>query len=117
MNIRKLELDDLSALLELYSFLHETDDALPGQVVMEELWPVIMASSRFSDFGVFEMHKSCTSSVIPYLTRACRPYGLIENVVTHAGVRKRGFGKALLSHCLAFAWREGCYKVILLILS
>ncbi len=117
MNIRKLEFSDLSSLLELYTFLHASDDALPEQLVIEELWHEIMASSRFSYFGIFEMDKlvaSCTISVIPNLTRACRPYGLIENVVTHADFRKRGFAKALLSHCLAFAWHEGCYKVMLL---
>ena len=48
------------------------------------------------------------------LTRACRPYGVIENVVTHAQHRNRGHGKALLSHALAVAWSQGCYKVMLL---
>jgi len=117
MYIRKLEFSDLSALLELYAFLHETDDALPEQAVIEEVWHEIMSSSSFSYFCVFEVNRllaSCTISVIPNLTRACRPYGLIENVVTHADFRKRGFGRALLKHCLAFAWREGCYKVMLL---
>jgi len=34
--------------------------------------------------------------VIPNLTRACRPYGVIENVVTHSSHRGQGWGHALL---------------------
>lgn len=52
--------------------------------------------------------------VIPNLTRGGRPYGLIENVVTHADFRKRGIGKALLAHTLAYAWSVHCYKVMLM---
>ena len=60
------------------------------------------------------MVASCTLTVIPNLTRACRPYGVIENVVTHAAHRNQGWGRALLQHALAHAWRERCYKVMLM---
>jgi GNAT superfamily N-acetyltransferase len=39
---------------------------------------------------------------------------LIENVVTHADYRQRGLGTMVLRHALEAAWREGCYKVMLL---
>ena len=39
---------------------------------------------------------SCTLTLTPNLTRGCRPYGVIENVVTDVGFRKRGFAKAVL---------------------
>jgi GNAT superfamily N-acetyltransferase len=51
---------------------------------------------------------------VPNLTRACRPYGLIENVVTHPNHRNKGHGKAVLAHSLSFAWSQDCYKVMLL---
>ena len=41
-------------------------------------------------------------------------YGLIENVVTHAEYRNHGYGTALMSHVLDFAWQQRCYKVMLL---
>jgi GNAT superfamily N-acetyltransferase len=76
-----------------------------------------MASDRYAYFGGFigeELVSTCALAVIPNLTRGCRPYGVIENVVTHASHRRRGYGTALLRAALARAWREGCYKVMLM---
>ncbi len=52
--------------------------------------------------------------VIPNLTRGGTPYALIENMVTHADWRKRGFGSAILKAATERAWEEGCYKVMLM---
>ena len=52
--------------------------------------------------------------VIPNLTRGGKPYALIENMVTRADWRKRGFGSAILKAETEQAWEEGCYKVMLL---
>jgi GNAT superfamily N-acetyltransferase len=53
-------------------------------------------------------------SIIPNLSRGCRPYGLVENVVTHEGFRRKGCGTAVLAKALALARESGCYKVMLL---
>ncbi|MDX1366278.1 GNAT family N-acetyltransferase [Pseudomonas sp.] len=66
-------------------------------------------------FGVYEQDvlvASCCLNLIANLTRGCRPYGLIENVVSHAAHRRRGYGQALLARALDNAWAEGCYKVM-----
>ncbi len=34
--------------------------------------------------------------------------------MTHADHRGQGWGKALLAHALAYAWNQGCYKVMLM---
>lgn len=60
------------------------------------------------------MTSTCTLATIPNLTRSARPYGLIENVVTHPDFRRRGFATALLRHALQVAWEQGCYKVMFL---
>lgn len=57
---------------------------------------------------------TCTLIVVPNLTRGARPYGLIENVVTDAGFRSRGFGRAVLKAAISAAWRQDCYKVMLM---
>ena len=56
---------------------------------------------------------TCTLVTIPNLTRGVRPYGLIENVVTHPDHRRTGLGRAVLSFALAAAWKAGCYRVML----
>ncbi len=53
-------------------------------------------------------------NVIPNLTRAGRPYAVIENVVVDENVRGKGFGRRLMESTLERAWASGCYKVMLL---
>ena len=117
MNIRELESHDLQSLLVLYAHLHEHDDPPPSAATAEAVWSEALANPRIKYFGGFasgSLVSSCTLTVIPNLTRACRPYGVIENVVTHAMYRRRGWGKAVLVHALDDAWRQDCYKVMLL---
>lgn len=117
MNIQELKASELQILLELYAHLHEHDDPMPPPALVESVWAEALANPRIKYFGGFvdgALVASCNLAVIPNLTRACRPYGIIENVVTHAAHRRQGFGKAVLAHALEDAWRQGCYKVMLL---
>ena len=117
MEIRDLRATELDALLALYRHLHDADEPLPARDVVDEVWRELLASPRHTIFGGFvdgALVASCTLAVIPNLTRGCRPYGVIENVVTHAEHRRRGHGRALLRHALASAWSRRCYKVMLL---
>jgi GNAT superfamily N-acetyltransferase len=56
---------------------------------------------------------SCALAVVPNLSRGGRPYGVIENVVTHADYRRQGLGRRVLAHALDIAWQANCYKVLL----
>jgi GNAT superfamily N-acetyltransferase len=51
---------------------------------------------------------------VPNLTRGGAPYALIENVVTHADHRKKGYAAAVIGRAVEEAWKAGCYKVMLL---
>ena len=117
MEIRLLVKNDLPALLCLYGHLHPTDDPLPPQREVDDIWLEIMSNDRFQYFGGFiggeELVTSCTIATIPNLTRGCKPYGIIENVVTHSDHRRNGFGTAILHAALSYAWSRGCYKVML----
>jgi GNAT superfamily N-acetyltransferase len=115
--IRSIRSDELPALLALYRHLHPSDPELPVTSKIEELWQRICTDGDLHYFVAeiaARLVSTCTLSVIPNLTRAARPYGLIENVVTHPDFRRRGIGTRLLHHALQVAWAQGCYKVMLL---
>ncbi len=117
MEIREVKEMELSKLLDLYSHLHASDDPLPERQVVETIWREISDNSNLKYFGVVingRLISSCTLSIIPNLTRGCRPYGVIENVVTHIDFRRRGYGKKLIEYALKYAWKRNCYKVMLL---
>ena len=76
-----------------------------------------MEDDHLKYFGVVDSGRlvsACNIALIPNLTRSCRAYGVIENVVTHPDCRRRGYGKAVLQAALDFAWSKGCYKVMLM---
>lgn len=117
MDTRELKGKDLDELLSLYLHMHAEDDPLPERKVVEEVWHKIQENSHFKYFGIFVNQKlisSCTLSIIPNLTRSCRPYGVIENVVTHCNYRRRGYASSILKHALSYAWEKDCYKVMLM---
>jgi GNAT superfamily N-acetyltransferase len=117
MDIRTLLKDDLDQLLALYEQLNPGDLPLPERSKVDAIWAHIQANPSYRYFGGFvgaELVSTCTLAVIPNLTRGCAPYGLIENVVTDAQHRNKGYGKRLLAHAVDSAWALGCYKVMLL---
>lgn len=57
---------------------------------------------------------SCTLIIVKNLTRGGRPYGLVENVITHEKHRRRGLGSMLMQKALDIARHKDCYKVMLL---
>jgi len=117
MNIREIEASELDKLLSLYGYLHASDDPLPEWATVEEIWQDIQKNPLLKYFGGFiddRLISSCTITIIPNLTRGCRPYGVIENVVTDGNFRRKGYGWSVLNHALSYAWSKNCYKVMLM---
>jgi GNAT superfamily N-acetyltransferase len=117
MEIREIRLSELKELLMIYRHLHPLDEPLPGQQAVEATWQAIQENPDLFCFGGYVdgmLVSSCLLAIIPNLTRGCRSYGIIENVVTHAGFRRKGYGQAVLKHALSHAWKMNCYKVMLL---
>ncbi len=107
---------ELDQLLALYRHLHDEDEPLPPKDAVDATWRELLDSPRYRYFGAYEgglLVASCNLAVIPNLTRGCRPYGVIENVVTHVDSRGKGLGKAVLAQALQWAWSADCYKVML----
>ncbi|MFX1499491.1 MAG: GNAT family N-acetyltransferase [Promethearchaeota archaeon] len=116
MLIRHIKDNEMEELLNLYTHLHRQDAPLPEKSILQSIWKEITRNSLLHYFVVEDNNKivsSCTLSIIPNLTRGARPYGVIENVVTHTDCRNRGFGTSILRHALKIAWKNNCYKVML----
>lgn len=114
--VRRIRREELDALLALYKHLHRKDAPPPERSALDALWTGIMMD-RHQCYFVGELDgeiiSSCVLAIIPNLTRGGRPYGLIENVVTHTNYRNRGFGTAVIRQALQEAWNANCFKVML----
>ena len=117
IHFRPIRADELSSLLALYKHLNADDLPLPAEDILCQVWSDFLSDPKIHCIvGEAEerLVASCTLVVIPNLTRGARPYGLIENVVTHAEYRQKGIGTSLLRYALQLAWEKHCYKVMLL---
>ncbi|MEM7028969.1 MAG: GNAT family N-acetyltransferase [Chloroflexota bacterium] len=115
--IRPIKHEELEALIDLYQHLHSDDAPLPDRGTLTNLWHNILANPMLHYLAAevdAQLVSSCTLAIIPNLTRGARPYGVIENVVTHVDFRQQGLGRAMLNHALEIAWDENCYKVMLM---
>ena len=108
---------DLTGLLALYQFLNPDDPPLPVNDNLQRHWQDILDNEALH-YVVAHVNgtliSTCNLTIVPNLTRAARPYGLIENVVTHPEYRRRGIGTQVLQYALNIAWKQDCYKVMLL---
>lgn len=115
--VRLIQFNELGKLLELYKHLNKDDPKIIVDESIKKLWNDI-----YEDPNTFyivvdingEIVSSCMLIIIRNLTRNARPFGLIENVVTHSNYRKKGYGRKVLSKALEIAWEMNCYKVMLL---
>lgn len=115
--VREAKDNDLQAVLHLYKQLHPEDLPPPLESDLKRIWSRISSSSVVRCYVAEQESKvvaTGTLSVIPNLTRAGRPYGLIENVVTDRDFQRRGVGKQLLQYIVREAERLSCYKVMVL---
>jgi len=106
----------LVALLNLYVHLHRDEDPLTPDVAAAT-WDAILASPVQRVFVLAlpngEIVASCVLAIALNLTRGGRPFGVIENVVTHADHRKQGYGTAVLQAAKQAAIEAGCYRLSL----
>lgn len=114
--IREINENELNELLELYLYLHE--ETVPEMTEhLKDTWDsIINDENHHIIVNVIDgkIVSSCVCVIIPNLTRNIRPYALIENVVTHAEYRGKGYATECLNHAKEISKKANCYKMILL---
>ena len=118
MNIRKAKASDAEALKILY-FEHLT--RFPPQEEQDmALWRKMLDKFE-QDQNMYllvleadnQVVASVQMAIIESLTHNVRPFAVVENVVTHADHRSRGYASALLMKATELAKEKGCYKMSL----
>lgn len=114
--VREIAENELDALLELYLYLHEK--SVPEMTEhLQKTWQTILQDENHHIIvNVIDgqIVSSCVCVIIPNLTRNIRPYAFIENVVTHADYRGKGYATQCLHYAREIAEKANCYKMMLL---
>ena len=118
MRIRKATAADAEQLKSLY-FKHLTQYPPKEEQDMAK-WRVMLTKFEHDEnmhLLVMEIDETVVSTVqmaiIENLTHNVRPFAVIENVVTHAEHRGKGYASALLQKATEIAKERGCYKLFL----
>lgn len=114
--VREVNENELTELLELYLHLHE--NSVPeNSEHLRQIWNTIIRDENHHIIVKIVNGKivsSCVCVIIPNLTRNVRPYAFIENVVTHADYRGKGYATECLNYAKEIAEKADCYKMMLL---
>ena len=118
MYIRKATATDAEQLKTLY-FEHLTHYPPKEEQDMKK-WQVLLSKFEQDEnmqLLVLEIDGKVVSTVqmaiVENLTHNIRPFAVIENVVTHAEYRGKGYASALLQKATEIAKERGCYKLFL----
>lgn len=114
--IREIQRSDLNGLLELYMQLH--DNPMPEESPeLLEKWNRILDDKDHHIIVAEEdgrIVSSCVCVIIPNLTHEQRPYAFVENVITDEVYRGKGLATKCLEYAKNIAFKENCYKMMLL---
>ena len=106
---------DLPAILRLFAESEVSPAAEPFERA-EEIWRKTMSSDSikvFVDDAQKKMVATCMIIVAPNLLRGGQQHGFLENVVTHPNHQGLGYGRAVVSAALKYAWRANCHHVLM----
>lgn len=112
---RRAEIGDLQELLALYRHLTPDMPELSDDLAKNR-WLEILSAEHVAVFVVEDksiLVASSTLIIAPNLMRGATPHGFLENVVTHVGHRRHGYGREVVEAGLGEAWARGCQRVLL----
>jgi GNAT superfamily N-acetyltransferase len=114
--IRAARPDDLLQVLRLLDGLRHGGER-PGPAAALAVWEAMLATpGRSVLVALLDRRVVGTADllVVPNLTRAGSPWGIVENVVVDPAERGRGIGHVLMRDVIHRAETAGCYKLQLL---
>jgi ribosomal protein S18 acetylase RimI-like enzyme len=114
--IRPAQMRDRPGFQALYRHLI-ADEPLLDEAVAETRFAKMLAHPGMTILGGFidgVPVATCTLIIIPNLLRGARNYALIENVVTDATHRQKGYARQVLNAAVTQAFENDCYKVMLM---
>jgi GNAT superfamily N-acetyltransferase len=114
---RSIQKDELEELLALYRMLNPDDPELERNEALADQWQDMVCDESLEIVVVEHdeiLVSSCVLSITDNLTRGAKPFGVVENVITHEAYRRNGFGELCLQRAIEVAERRDCYKVMLL---
>ena len=117
VEIRLIRYNELRKLLNLYVHFENGDPVLEDSDFLVKMWDDIFNTPNFHYIVADkdgELVSTCNITIIKNLTRNARPYGIVENVVTHKDHRNKGYGKMVLKKAVEIAREHNCYKIMLL---
>lgn len=114
--VREANEKDLQEILELYLYLHEKFIPEISEHLTDTWSQIIQDANHHLIVKIVDERivSSCVCVIIPNLTRNVRPYAFVENVVTHADFRGKGYATECLDYAKEIAERQNCYKMMLL---
>lgn len=114
--VREANEKDLQEILELYLYLHEKFILEISEHLTDTWSQIIQDANHHLIVKIVDERivSSCVCVIIPNLTRNVRPYAFVENVVTHADYRGKGYATECLDYAKEIAERQNCYKMMLL---
>jgi GNAT superfamily N-acetyltransferase len=116
--IREIREQDACDMAELIRQLSPSDVSVTENMV-GAIRAKILAIVELNYMKIFGYERdgrivgTCTLGRVEGLSKECRPFAVIENVVVLDSIRSQGIGKQLVSHAIAQAENWDCYKVIL----
>ncbi|MFK7762863.1 MAG: GNAT family N-acetyltransferase [Roseobacter sp.] len=111
-SVRALTGTDTQSALALYREL-----TLGPKRVSVQAFHAVLNHPGTTVFGVEHQNiivGMATLHLLPNVTWDARPYGLLENVVTHPDFRNQGIGRAVLKTAIAHAFKARAYKIMLM---
>ena len=116
--IREINENDAADMAELVKQLSPTELNMTDEIV-HQIKTKISEMARLGYMKIFGYQQderiigTCSIGKMEGITKECRPFAVIENVVVLDSARSNGIGRQLVRHAMDQAENWDCYKVIL----